>query len=79
MRGLIWLRRVLALLLVAACLVALVGAYIVADAVARFFLVGGYSAFVPLYLWIDRRLTARLRRIVLFAPFIRQYHPRSSG
>lgn len=79
MRGLIWLRRIIALLLVVACLVALTGAYILVDAFARLLFIGGYTTFVPLYLWIDHRLTARLQRIVLFESFIRQDPPSASG
>jgi hypothetical protein len=65
MATLIWLRRLVIVLLLAVLLLALCAAYAIFDTAVRVVVVGGYGLAAPTCLWLDRKLTTRLRLKVL--------------
>ena len=61
----IWIRRGLALVLVAILSIMVYGAIVIIDTGMRAVIVGGGSCLVPPYVWLDRQLTGKIRLYIL--------------
>ena len=65
MAALIWLRRIVLIVLLAATLLVLYAAYTIVDSLVRVAVVGGYGFYVQTCLWLDRRITRGLESAVV--------------
>ncbi len=70
MKGLIWLRRLVVTLLAAMLFLVLFGVYIVVDRMVQIALLSQLGAFMPICLWLDRKLTWKLQRKLLLPSMI---------
>jgi predicted PurR-regulated permease PerM len=67
---LIRLRRLVRVFLLAATLLLLCAIYMFSETLLRVAIAGSFAFYVQAVLWLDRRLTARLERLVLLPDLI---------